>query len=339
MSDGGRLTINRRTMGTLALGATLGAALPGKFALGQSRARTIRLAHHVTTQSEQHVAAEVFAKKLAEYTGGALSVQILPAAQMGGQREIIESVSLGTVEMGYGESGLYANYLPQFGIIALPYLYRDFDHWQKVVDGETGAGLARDLEAKSNIKIVNWMTAGYRNTFLRTKPINKPADFRGVKIRLPEAPVFVRTFAALGAQPTPIPAPEMYSALQTGVVDAMEGSAEVGYTFKIFEVTKYLSKTRHILLDGSFAINSGFFKGLDKAQQDALIKAAQEAAVAQRAAHFEREKTWLDRLAAANTLQINDADLPAFASALANLQNEFAANARATELLEKIRKV
>jgi tripartite ATP-independent transporter DctP family solute receptor len=337
MSNGRNLTINRRHMGTLALGATLGAALPGRRAFSQ--ARTIRLAHHVTTQSEQHVAAETFAKKISEYSGGALTVQILPAAQMGGQREIIESVSLGTLEMGYGESGLYANYLPQFGIIALPYLYRDFDHWTKVVDGNTGAGLARDLETKSGIKIVNWMTAGYRNTFLRTKPINKPADFRGVKIRLPEAPVFVRTFAALGAQPTPIPAPEMYSALQTGVVDAMEGSAEVGYTFKIFEVTKYLSKTRHILLDGSFAINSRFFNSLNKAQQDAVMKAAQEAAVAQRAAHFEREKSWLDRLAAANTLQINDVDLPAFASALANLQNEFAAAARATDLLEQIRKI
>ncbi|MET0531677.1 MAG: TRAP transporter substrate-binding protein [Microvirga sp.] len=338
MSDSPNKTITRRTVGKLALGATLGAAMPLRFARGQS-ARTIRLAHHVTTQSEQQVAAEFFAKKIAEYSGGALAVQILPAGQMGGQREIIESVSLGTLEMGYGESGLYANYLPQFGIIALPYIYRDFDHWTKVVDGDTGAGLARDLEAKSGIKIVNWMTAGYRNTFLRTKPINKPADFRGVKIRLPEAPVFVRSFAALGAQPTPIPAPEMYSALQTGVVDAMEGSAEVGYTFKIFEVTKYLSKTRHILLDGSFAINAAFFKGLPQAQQDALMKAAQEAAVAQRAAHFEREKSWLDKLAAANTLQINDVDLPAFAAALATLQNEFAANARATDLLEKIRKV
>jgi tripartite ATP-independent transporter DctP family solute receptor len=338
MSDSRSKTITRRNVGKLALGATLGAAMPLRFARGQS-ARTIRLAHHVTTQSEQHVAAEFIAKKIAEYSGGALAVQILPAAQMGGQREIIESVSLGTLELGYGESGLYANYLPQFGNIALPYIYRDFDHWTKVVDGDTGAGLARDLEAKSGIKIVNWMTAGYRNTFLRTKPITKPADFRGVKIRLPEAPVFVRSFAALGAQPTPIPAPEMYSALQTGVVDAMEGSAEVGYTFKIFEVTKYLSKTRHILLDGSFAINGAFFKGLPQAQQDALMKAAQEAAVAQRAAHFEREKSWLDKLAAANTLQINDADLPAFAAALATLQNEFAANARATELLEKIRKV
>jgi tripartite ATP-independent transporter DctP family solute receptor len=200
-------------------------------------------------------------------------VQILPAAQMGGQREIIESVSIGTLEMGYGESGLYANYVPPFGIIALPYSYRDFEHWTRVVDGEVGAELAGSLERQSGIRILNWMTAGYRNTFLRTKPVAKPADFRGVKIRLPEAPVFVRTFSTLGALPTPIPAPEMYSALQTGVVDAMEGSAEVGFTFKIHEVTKFLSKTRHILLDGSFAVNAAFFNEFVRAERQALTAA------------------------------------------------------------------
>ncbi len=318
-------------------GGAAATALPGVGAWAQGK-RTIRLAHHVTMQSEQHAAAEIFARRVAELSGGSLSVQILPAAQMGGQREIIESVSLGTLEMGYGESGLYANYVPQFGIVALPYLYRDFDHWQRVVDGEVGSELAQALEQRSGIRILNWMTAGYRNTFLRTKPIVKPADLRGVKIRLPEAPVFVRTFSTLGALPTPIPAPEMYSALQTGVVDAMEGSAEVGYTFKIFEVTKFLSKTRHILLDGSFAINATFYKGLSAPEQQAVTAAAQEAAAAQRAQHFEREKTWLDRLAAANTLKVNDADLPAFAEALASLQNDFAASSRATPLLEKVRK-
>ena len=256
---------SRRAFNRLALGAAAAAAMP--LPLSAQGKRTIRLAHHVTTQSEQHAAAEAFAKKVAEYSGGSLAVQVLPAAQMGGQREIIESVSIGTLEMGYGESGLYANYVPQFGIIALPYLYRDFDHWTRVVDGEVGAELAGLLERQSGIRILNWMTAGYRNTFLRTKPVAKPADFRGVKIRLPEAPVFVRTFSALGALPTPIPAPEMYSALQTGVVDAMEGSAEVGFTFKIHEVTKFLSKTRHILLDGSFAVNAAFFNGLSAAEQ------------------------------------------------------------------------
>lgn len=313
------------------------AALLAAPAVHAQRARTIRLAHHTTTQSEQQAAAELFARRVAELTGNALAVQILPAAQMGGQRELIESVSLGTLEMAYGESGLYANYTPAFGVIALAYLYRDFAHFERTVEGAVGAQLARELEARAGIRVMNWMTAGYRNTFLRTKPITTPADFRGVKIRLPEAPVFVRTFAALGAQPTPIPAPEMYSALQTGVVDAMEGSAEVGFTFRIHEVTRFLSLTRHILLDGSFAMNAGFFGGLPRPQQEAVQQAATEAGKWQRAQHFEREKTWLDRLAAAGTLQTNTVDLAPFIQALGPLQDEFAASARGADVLRQIR--
>ncbi len=327
--------MDRRRFATLAAGATAAVSMP-RLARAQAK-RTLRLGHHVTTQSEQHAAAEMMAKKLAEYSNGSLDLQILPAAQMGGQREIIESASLGTLDMGYGESGLYANYVPQFGIIALPYLYRDFAHWEKVVDGPIGAELAAALEKGPGLKILNWMTAGYRNTFLRTKPIAQPGDFAGVKIRLPEAPVFVRTFKALGAQPTPIPAPEMYTALQTGVVDAMEGSNEVAYTFKIFEVTKYMSRTQHILLDGSFVIGASAFAGLDAGQQAALGKAAAEAATWQRQQHFARAKDWMDKLTAAGTLTVNDPDLPAFAKTLGALQDDFAAAAKATDLLAKIR--
>jgi tripartite ATP-independent transporter DctP family solute receptor len=317
-------------------GAAATVAMPFIGARAQA-ARTIRLAHHVTTESDQQIAAEAFRDRLAEFTGGAIDVQILPAGQMGGQREIIESVELGTVEMGYGESGLYANYLPKFGILAMPYMYRDIAHWQQVVSGPVGSALADELAAVSGIRIVNWINAGYRDTYLRDKPVVTPADFVGVKIRVPESPVFIRSFAALGATPTPVPAPEMYTALQTGVVDAMEGSPEVGYTFKIFEVTRFLSKTRHILLDGSFAINEGFYQSLSADEREALGRAAQEAAQAQWAAFPDREAVWLDRLAEEGGLIINDIDQPAFQDALSTLQDDFAADAGATELLAEIR--
>jgi tripartite ATP-independent transporter DctP family solute receptor len=299
--------------------------------------RTIRLAHHLPIQSEQHLAAENFARKVAEASKGAIVIQILPASQMGGQREIIESVSIGTLDMGFGESGLYANYVPEFSVVALPYLYRDFDHWKKTVDGDVGASLAKSLEAKANLKIVNWLVSGYRYTCLRSRPITQPSDFKGLKMRLPEAPVFVKTFARLGAIPTPIPAPEMYAALQTGVVDAMEGTAEVAYTFKIYEVTKYFSMTRHMLLDGSFAIGAALFGKLSKGEQDLIVKAAVDASVEQRANHFEREKAALAKVTAEGKMQLNEPELKAFADALANLQDEFAADSKGTGLLNRIR--
>ena len=302
-----------------------------------AQTKVIKVAHHLSLQSEQHKTAEHFGELVQKYSGGSLSVRILPSAQAGGQREAVESVSLGALEMAYGESGIYSNSVPRFGVIALPYMYRDFKHWEAVVDGPIGQGLAGELQKTSGLRILNWMVSGFRDTYLRNKIIRTPADFAGVKIRLPEAPVFVRTFAALGALPTPIPAPEMYSALQTGVVDAMEGSPETAFTFKIFEVAQHLSRTRHILLDGSFVMNNKFYEALSRDQQQAVDRAARESGLEQRRGHFEREAGWMEKLKAGGKLTINDVDLPAFAAKLAPVQGTFAAAAKATDIVAKIK--
>lgn len=332
---GNAIRPTRREAAKVASGA-IAAALGWGSPVRAQAAKSIRLAHHVTTDSDQQRAAERFRDLLKRYSNGALEVQILPAGQMGGQREIIESVSLGTLEMGYGESGLYANYVKRFGLLALPYLYRDAAHWAAVVSGPTVKELGDELVSKANVRIVNWINAGYRNTFLRSRPVSVPADFKGIKIRVPESPVFVKTFSAFGAIPTPIPAPEMYTSLQTGVVDAMEGSPEVAYTFKIFEVTKYLSKTQHILLDGSFVINEAFFQGLPADQRAALTRAAEEAGDLQRKEQPERDKAWFDKLASGG-LTVNDIDRPAFQEAVKSLQESFAKEAGGEALLTKIR--
>ncbi|KKC41442.1 hypothetical protein WH87_00355 [Devosia epidermidihirudinis] len=327
---------NRRQFGAIAAaGLATGVFMPS-IARAQST-KALRLALHTQIDSEQNIAAMAFAEKVKDYSKGTLDVQVLPAAQMGGQREIIESVSIGVLEMGFGESGIYSSYVSQFGILALPYMYKDFDQWQRVVDGPVGQDLGARLEAAANVRVVNMLMGGYRSTFLRTKAINAPDDFHGVKIRLPEAPAFVKTFAALGATPTPIPAPEMYSALQTGVVDAMEGSLETGFTYKIYEVCKHLSLTRHILNDGSFVINTDFFASLSADEQDAITRAGIDSATEQRAAHFARTDMWLKRLVEEGGVEVNEPDLAPFMEKLSSLQDSFAAEANATDVLAQIR--
>ena len=330
-----RTPLTRRQFG-IAAGAAIGTGL-FMPAIARAQGKTIRLAHHVQVQSEQHIAAEAFAKKVNEYSGGSLTVQVLPAGQMGGQREIVESVSLGVLEMGFGESGIYTGYVPQFGVLALPYLYKDFDHWQRVVDGDIGKNLTGMLQTAGNIRIVNFLMGGYRSTFLRDRAVNVPDDLKGIKIRLPEAPVFVRTFTLLGATPTPIPAPEMYSALQTGVVDAMEGSLETGFTYKIYEVCKNLSMTKHILNEGSFIINQDLFAGLSQTEQDAVTKAGAETATEQRASHFERNDMWFEKLKTEGGMTINEPDLAPFMTTLAPLHDDFAKESNAVDILAAIR--
>lgn len=323
-----------RAAGLTAAAGTLGAP----WIAARAQGKVIRLAHHTSLQSEQHKTAERFAELVAQYSKGALSVRVLPAAQAGGQREAVESVSLGALEMAYGESGLYANYTPRMGVVGLPYMYRDLAHWAKVVDGPVGGGLAEELRKASGLRVMSWMIGGYRDTYTRTRAIRKPEDFAGMKLRLPEAPAFVRSFRALGALPTPIPAPEVYSALQTGVVDGMEGTNELAYTFKIFEVTKFMSRTRHMILDGSFAISDSFFSGLPKDQQAVIERALQEATAQQRKEHVEREAMWFGKLKSDTKIEINDVDTSAFAAKLAPVHNEFATTAKALDVLAAIKK-
>lgn len=198
-------TIDRRSLVTGGTAAMAALAAPS-IVRAQSK-RTIRLAHHLPIQSEQHAAAEIFAKKVAEASKGAITIQVLPAAQMGGQREIIESVSIGTLDMGFGESGLYANYVPEFGVVALPYLYRDFDHWKRTVDGEVGASLAGSLDKKANIKIVNWMVTGYRYTYLRGKPITQAGRLQGPQGAPAGSPGLREDLLDLGGDPDADPGP------------------------------------------------------------------------------------------------------------------------------------
>ncbi|MFV0475629.1 MAG: TRAP transporter substrate-binding protein [Pikeienuella sp.] len=323
----------RRDAIRLGFGATAAAAM---FRPALAQTRTIRVAHHLALESDQHKIALRFKELVGEYANGAIGVEILPSAQMGGQREIIESVSIGTLEMGYGESGLYSNYLSSFGVIALPYLYRDLGHWEAVMTGAVGRDLSDQLSNAAGLRIANWVNGGYRHSFLRTKPISAPGDFAGVKIRVPEAPVFVKTFAALGAAPTPIPAPEIYTSLQTGVVDAMEGSPETGFTYKIFEVADYLSLTSHILLDGSYVINQAFLDGLSDTEREAVTRAAREAGDEQRVRWPEVNEGWLVKLRESG-LTVNEVDTAPFQEALGPLQDSFAAEAGAADILERIR--
>jgi len=238
---------------------------------------TITLAHHLPTSTMLHKTAERFADSVADKTDGKLTVDISPGAQLGSNREILEQVKLGGVEMTLGESAIYVEYVPEFGVLSLPFVFESLEHYHAAFKSEMGKILEEKLLAASGVRILGWMDAGIRDVYSNRK-IQSVAEFEGLKIRTPTSPVFLDTFKALGANPTPIPSNEIYSSLQSGVVDAMEGTVEIGWTFKIYEVSKYCTETHHILIDESFAINDAFFQNLPRVFQDALLEAARETA-------------------------------------------------------------
>ena len=318
-----------QTLTALALGSTI---LAGP-AVAQT---TLRLAHHLPETSQQHVAATRFADMVEERSEGEITVEVLPGGQMGGQREIIESVQIGTLEMGYGESGLYSNYVPAFGLLMLPYLYDDPGHWRDVVTGEIGDDLNQRLEEATGLVVLNWIQGGYRDTYTTDRVIKTPDDFQGLAIRVPESPVFVETFRALGAQPTPIPSPEIYTAMQTGVVQAMEGTPEVGYIQRIYEVANHLNKTRHIFFDGSFVTSRQFLDSLSEENRKIVTEAALEVAEMQRQEWAGLDEEWFAKLEEGG-IQIHEVDQAPFRDALTDFQDRFAEQNDATDILERIR--
>jgi TRAP-type transport system periplasmic protein len=142
--------------------------------------------------------------------------------------------------------------------------------------------MSKLLREKANLEVLCWTGGTQRNVFIKKEPTASMSTLKGVKIRTPESAIYVNTFKALGANPTPIPATEMYSAIQSGVVDAMEGSFDTVYTYKIFEVAKYCLETGHITEDNSYVMNAKAFQKLPADLQKAILDGAKEASVFQR---------------------------------------------------------
>lgn len=219
------------------------------------------LATHNADDSVQNQAFRQYIEEVSEKSGGRIQINLTTGGSLGSQREIIEGVNLGTIEMGMGEAGIYVNYIPEFGVLNLPFLYDSEEEFFSVMDGEVGQKYEKMLEESTNLKIQSWLYGGMRDVYA-TKEMNSLEDLKGMKIRTPESSIYVETFKALGANPTAVAATEMYTALQQGIVEGMEGSSETGYTYKIYEVAENCLETGHVYADISLIINKNVYNSL-----------------------------------------------------------------------------
>lgn len=219
------------------------------------------LAHHLAEQSQQHKSFVKFADDVFEKSGGRIKINVSFGAALGSQRELIEQVNLGTIEMALSEASLYANYSEEFSLICMPFLFENEDQYIQVASASIGDKLNEILMEDTNMRNVAWIYGGTRDIY-SSKPIQSMDDLAALKIRTPESTVFVESFKAMGANPTPVAANEMYTALQQGVVEAMEGSLETGYTYKIYEVAKNCFQTCHILAGCALAMNEDVYDRL-----------------------------------------------------------------------------
>jgi TRAP-type transport system periplasmic protein len=256
-----------------------------------------------------------FAELVAERTKNQLQMQIFPASQLGTEQEILESVQMGSIRIYEGSTGGVGRFLPDLEAFSAPYVWKDVDHMVKTVRGPIGAALADRLLKSQGLRVLDfgWLW-GARYLTTKSKPIQKPEDLRGLKVRVQPTAIYLETIRAMGGNPVPMDTKEVYLGLQTGAIDGQENTADSIYSGKLYEVQKYLMLTSHILQNQTVAINGKFYQDLSPAFQQVIREAAVEAGNFQNDLVVTQEKTKLDALKAKG-MTIVQPDVNAFREA------------------------
>ncbi len=244
----------------------------------------LKLAHADSTDlsvSRKAVMAQVFQKEVEAKSHGQIKVEVFGGGALGGEKQYVEGVKNGFIQAGLA-SAVVADYFPPAMVTDIPYLFPSTTIADKVMDGPFGKKLSAEFEAKTGMINLCFGEVGYRDFTSGKKPIESPADLKGMKIRVMESPVYVTEMKALGAQPTPVAWPETYSALQTGVVDGEENPVPSVLSAKFYEVQKYLTLDGHNYGVDWFVMNGKFYNGLPANLQAVVRSAAQDSCDAER---------------------------------------------------------
>jgi len=230
--------------------------------------RTLRLGHATDSSAAFHKALLQYAENIAKRTNNRLKIIVYPASQLGGDREMFESVQIGNQDMIYSSSSPATSFVPEAAMWEFPYLIRDEAHWKKLIQGEIGAKF-RNIFEKYGYKLNSFIWQGYRQA-VTTRKCGKLEDFKGVKFRIMESPIQRTTWSTVGAVPVPTPYSEAYMALKLGTVEGMENPLSLLVAMKFYEVTKYLVMTSHSHQTSIIVMNKKVFDSLDSDLQKVI---------------------------------------------------------------------
>jgi TRAP-type transport system periplasmic protein len=267
-----------------------------------------------------------------------VEVKVFPASALGQSREVIEAMRLGGGASGTtGGPAEYASFVKRIGVLGLPFMWKSYDHAIAVLDGPVGKELDADME-KAGFKVLSWAVSwGYRNVVTAKKEVKTAADLKGLKIRTIPTKVFVSAINAMGANATPMNFGEIYTSLQSGVLDGYEHTAATTISFKLNEVACCIAMTRHLMDPTVLVFSVAEWKKFSPAEQAVMMKGAQEAAALVRKLAPEREA---ESLAAVKKLgmKVVDIDVGPLQKAAVTAQDDLAKDFGAEALLAQIRK-
>ncbi|APA65132.1 TRAP transporter substrate-binding protein [Maribacter sp. 1_2014MBL_MicDiv] len=255
----------------------------------ENEAKTLRLGHGLDVSHSVHKAMVKMGEDLLERSGGKLKLEIYPSQQLGTERECLELLQIGSLDMTKVSVGVLENFAPKMKVLGLPFLFRDRQHSFSVLDGPIGEQLLNEGE-QYWLKGLGYYDAGSRSFYTMNKPIEKPEDLVGEKIRVMESATAVNMVKALGGSPTPISWGELYTSLQQGVVDGAENNPPSFYLSRHYEVCKYYSLDEHTVLPDVLLIGTYVWNKLNEQEQKWLSASVKESVKYQRVLWAEAEE-------------------------------------------------
>lgn len=210
-----------------------------------------------------------------------MEIEIVGNGQLGGERDLVEGMQLGTIEMASTANMVLSNFDPRFAVLDLPYLITDYETAYRVLDSDVIQDLQDSFAEQSGVRVLAYGQGGFRQV-IGNVAVNSLADMHGMKVRVPESDIYIDTFSALGANPTPLAYSETFTALQQGTVDAFEITPAVVLSAGFWEVCSDMNMTNHLFSPNPLMISENLFQSLTEEQQDILTEAAAKAAADQR---------------------------------------------------------
>lgn len=264
---------------TLVLATSLASQL--LFSQAYSAETTLKLGHLANEENSWHLAAVKFSQELSTLTDGRIEVEVYPNESLGKEIDLINGMQLGTVEMTItGES--LQNWAPMAALLAVPYAYKSLEHMDEVASGEIGDAIEAQIVDKAKIRPIAYFARGSRN-LTSNRAITSPDDLDGLKMRVPNVPLFVDVWKSLGAQPTPMAFSEVFTSLQNGTIDAQENPLALIRSANFNEVQSHVNLTEHVRSWIYLTISELSWNNLSEEDQQAVMTAAKTAQ------EFERE--------------------------------------------------
>ncbi|AXS42477.1 TRAP transporter substrate-binding protein [Breoghania sp. L-A4] len=313
-------------LNTSKFGKILLAGLTATVFTGQAMAAdiTLKLGHLANEQNIWHKAAVKFGEELKALTNGRIEVEVYPNESLGKEMDLINGMQLGTADMTItGES--LQNWAPMAALLAVPYAYKSLAHMDEVASGDIGDKIKAEIIEKARVRPIAYFARGPRN-LTSNRPIESPDDLNGLKLRVPNVPLFVDVWKALGASPTPMAFSEVFTSLQNGTIDAQENPLALIKSANFNEVQKYVNKTEHVRSWIYLVISELTWSKLSDADKAAVMEAAKRAQAFEREAFLKDEQALVAELSEKGMTFV-DVDGAAFAAqakdaVLANVKPE-----------------